>query len=111
MKYLNFPLIIICIALFAFLSVYPMCNSIPERDLHACFWTLKDSSLFSKSVGDSARIKAVCDPIRRQELVFLLCNITINETGNLVRPALKDKIAAKGCTNAEIKKYIETGAY
>jgi len=115
------PLVLTPVILFGALSVAPVCNSIPERDLHACFWTLKSSSLFSSTVGDSARLGA-CEPFRRKDLIFQLCGITLNETGKLVRPKLKFKIDPKtkkkkydepdpGCTNTEIKKYIETGAY
>jgi len=89
----------------------PGCSSMPEKDLHACFWTLKSSSLFGKTVGDSARM-GTCEPFRREQLIFKLCGITVDEKGKLKRPELvEDTKADPGCTNKEIKKYIETGAY
>jgi len=93
----------------------PTCNTMPKKDLHACFWTLKSSSLFGKTVGDSARM-GTCDPYRRKDLVFMLCGVTKDEKGKLERPKTEknqkdEPIYSQGCTDKEIKKYIETGAY
>jgi len=89
----------------------PGCNSMPQKDLHACFWTLKSSSLFGKTVGDSARM-GTCEPFRREQLIFKLCGITVNKNGKLIRPEVTEEDEPDpGCTNKEIKKYIETGAY
>ncbi len=78
------------------------CSSIPEKDLHACFYTMTEKSLIKSSAGDSARVEK-CFWFARRDIIFNLCNVKQDKTGNF-------KINSKNnlCKLKYILNYIET---